>query len=343
MARENKMKKLIHLSGLVLALFSVACSPKNEAADPIPAEPQAWEWQQVANFNGQAQRGSMAFAIDNAAYVVSGMGSSFVPHRECWKYDAGANAWTRKADFPGTAVIEGVGFTIASKGYLCLGSTNGSAGPVNALWEYEPATNLWTQKTAFPGAARSGSVALVINQKAYILAGSSSLGSEKDVWEYDPLTGHWTQKGDFPGAGRFLPAGFVINGRGYVGTGVLGGPPFSAANDFWEYDPAADIWTRKADFPGTARGYALGFSINNKGYLGMGMTNIDNAGVNMVLARDIWEYDPTGNSWVARGECAGQARAMAVGFVLGSYMYIGGGNNAANQNLLDFWRMRPAQ
>lgn len=337
------MKRPINLSVMLLALLSVACSPKTEAEDPLPAEPQAWEWRQVASFGGQAQRGSMTFAVDNAAYVVSGMGNSFVPHNECWKYDAGTDTWTSRAAFPGTAIIEGVGFAIAQKGYLCLGSTNGSAGAVNATWEYDPALDRWMQKASFPGAARSGSVALVINQKAYILVGSSSLGSEKDVWEYDPAVDHWTKKSDFPGAGRFLPAGFVINNRGYVGTGVLGGPPFIAANDFWEYEPTGDAWTRKTDFPGTARGYAIGFSVSGKGYLGMGMTHIDSSGTNMTLSREIWEYDPAGNNWTARGECAGQARVMAVGFVIGSYLYIGGGNNAGNQNLSDFWRMRPAQ
>jgi hypothetical protein len=46
---------------------------------------------------------------------------------------------------------------------------------------------------------------------------------------------------------------------------------------------------------------------------------------------------------VARGEFAGQARVMAVGFVIGSYIYVGSGNNATGQNLRDFWRMRPGQ
>jgi N-acetylneuraminic acid mutarotase len=337
------MNNPIKLSLFLLALFGIACSPKTEADDPTPTEPQAWEWRQIATFGGQAQRGSMAFAIDNAAYVVSGMGSNFIPHNECWKYDASADAWTGQAAFPGTSVIEGVGFAIAQKGYLCLGSTNGSAGAVNALWEYDPAADRWTQKAAFPGTARSGSVALVINQKAYVLAGSGSLGSEKDVWEYDPAADRWTRKSDFPGAGRFLPAGFVVNNRGYIGTGVLGGPPFIAANNLWEYDPAADSWLRKADFPGTARGYALGFSVGGKGYMGLGMTNIDSSGTNMTLSKEIWEYDPAGNNWVARNEFAGQARVMAVGFVIGSYLYIGSGNNANGQNLRDFWRMRPEQ
>jgi hypothetical protein len=40
--------------------------------------------------------------------------------------------------------------------------------------------------------------------------------------------------------------------------------------DFWEYDPATNTWTQKADFGGTARYSAVGFSIADKGYLGTG-------------------------------------------------------------------------
>ena len=41
-------------------------------------------------------------------------------------------------------------------------------------------------------------------------------------------------------------------------------------NDFWEYDPSTNTWTQKADFGGTARNWAVGFSIGNKGYIGTG-------------------------------------------------------------------------
>ena len=40
--------------------------------------------------------------------------------------------------------------------------------------------------------------------------------------------------------------------------------------DFWEWDQATDVWTRKADFGGIARRDAVGFSIGNKGYIGTG-------------------------------------------------------------------------
>ncbi|HEY4798982.1 MAG TPA: hypothetical protein VII99_07905 [Bacteroidia bacterium] len=39
---------------------------------------------------------------------------------------------------------------------------------------------------------------------------------------------------------------------------AAGGPFF---NDFWEYDPSNNTWTAKANFGGSARFRATGFSI----------------------------------------------------------------------------------
>jgi len=41
-------------------------------------------------------------------------------------------------------------------------------------------------------------------------------------------------------------------------------------NDFWEYDPATNVWVQKVNFGGDAREQAIGFSIGNKGYIGTG-------------------------------------------------------------------------
>jgi hypothetical protein len=41
-------------------------------------------------------------------------------------------------------------------------------------------------------------------------------------------------------------------------------------NDFWEYDPATNAWTQKANFAGLARETPVGFAIGNKGYIGCG-------------------------------------------------------------------------
>ena len=56
---------------------------------------------------------------------------------------------------------------------------------------------------------------------------------------------------------------------------------------------APDTWTQRADFGGTARSGAVGFSIGSKGYIGMGW-DIDG-----YLRKDFWEYEPSaGLPWL---------------------------------------------
>ena len=49
--------------------------------------------------------------------------------------------------------------------------------------------------------------------------------------------------------------------------------PDTDCNDFWEYDPTTNTWTQKANFGGTPRDGAVGFSIGSKGYIGTGEIN----------------------------------------------------------------------
>ena len=65
---------------------------------------------------------------------------------------------------------------------------------------------------------------------------------------------------------RISAVGFSVGGRGYLTTGyaiLYGGN----RKDLWEYDPVTDGWTQRADLPGEARKEAVGFAINDKGYV----------------------------------------------------------------------------
>src|SRR6266568_4087795 len=79
---------------------------------------------------------------------------------------------------------------------------------------------------------------------------------------------------------------------------------------------AQDTWTQKADFAGTARYRAVGFSIGSKGYIGTG-TATDG------IKKDFWEYDPTANSWTQKADFGGVARYYSSGFSVSSKGYIG--------------------
>lgn len=236
----------------------------------------------------------------------------------------------------GTPVIEGVGFSIADVGYVCVGNTNvAPEHRVQEVWEYDPLEDSWTRKADFPGAGRSGCTAVTIGAKAYVLGGYSDtyLG---ETWEYDPALDVWTQKSGCPGGGRFMPCAFAAGDRIYVGTGS-GADGVLA--DFWEYDPASDTWTRKADLPGQPRAYAIGVSIADKGYVGLGVSQFVQP---LPLMRDVWQYDPEADAWSQVADFVGQPRIMTSAFALGQDLYVGPGSNANSRNVGDVWRVRPA-
>lgn len=146
----------------------------------------------------------------------------------------------------------------------------------------------------------------------------------KDFWEYDPATNIWTQKADFPGDRRRGASGFSIGNKGYLGLGAamrdLGSDgPWEGylAKDFWEYDPATDTWTRKADVGGPARHNTRGVAIGNKGYIIWGQDSGH-------VFNESWEYDPTTDAWTRKADPPGALLAPSA-FVIGNKAYYGMG------------------
>lgn len=81
-------------------------------------------------------------------------------------------------------------------------------------------------------------------------------------------------------------------------------------------------WLRKADFRGSARLGAIGFSAGNKGYITGGMDTAN------LLKNDLWEFDPQANSWAQKASFPGNARQSAVVFSIGTKAYITTGYDA---------------
>lgn len=92
---------------------------------------------------------------------------------------------------------------------------------------------------------------------------------------------------------------------------------------------AQNTWTQKANFGGTSRSDAVGFSIGTKGYIG---TGFDGTG----YVQDFWEYDQGTDAWTQKANFSGAGRASAVGFSIGTKGYIGTGWNGVSY-YQDFW------
>lgn len=158
---------------------------------------------------------------------------------------------------------------------------------------------------------------------------------------------YWTQKANFGGGAREYGVGFSIEDKGYLGTGAIwkNGRWYKLCNDFWEYDPVTDVWAQKADFGGTARYGAVGFSIDKMGYVGTGMSNGFFISYN-VLNRDFWGYDPKENTWTQKSDFGGTVRWRATGFSLQGKGYVGTGYDEGKHGAWpfrsDFWEYDPA-
>ncbi|MBK8505893.1 MAG: beta-propeller fold lactonase family protein [Saprospiraceae bacterium] len=245
------------------------------------------------------------------------------------------DSWIQRGDFGGIERYGAAGFSIDGKGYIGTGYTGGLRK--NDFWEFDPASNTWAQKADFGGSSRFWTVSFCIGSKGYIGTGFDGTFT-KDFWEYDPVSNTWVQKADFGGTARIRASGFSIGNKGYLGTGNDGSTIHeNFRRDFWEYDPSSNSWVQKADFGGTARHWASGFTIGDKGYLGTGSNNISGG------TEDFWQYDPNSNTWVQKANFAGTISFAAVGFSIGSKGYIGTGAAGVNSNYVrHLWEYDPS-
>ncbi|MDX2174569.1 MAG: kelch repeat-containing protein [Bacteroidota bacterium] len=187
-------------------------------------------------------------------------------------------------------------------------------------------SNQWCQGLNFLGGGRQEGVAFSINNKGYFGTGFNASNSLKfnDFWEYDPIENTWSQKANFPGVERADAVGFAINNKGYVGTGRGNSNGVGYLGDFWEYDPSANQWTKKADY-NTACAFCFAFSIGNKGYVGGGtyITTPVNS------SYEFYEFDPNNGSlgtWTKKANLL-VARSYAIGFSIGGKGYYGLGSD----------------
>ena len=151
----------------------------------------------------------------------------------------------------------------------------------------------------------------------------------------------WTKKADFTAGKRERAVAFSIGDYGYVSTGI--DTAEILLKDLWQYDPNTDTWMQKADLPGAARRDAIAFSVNGKGYVG---TGIDNA--NALLGtklKDLWEYDPTTNSWTQKADfpgSGGNGIYFATAFSADNKGYICGGKWGPSLYSSQLWEYKPS-
>jgi N-acetylneuraminic acid mutarotase len=217
-----------------------------------------------------------------------------------------------------------VAFVINNVAYVGTGSTQ-SETYTKDFYKYDPETDTWAEISSLPGLARSNAVAFVIDGKGYVGLGASASASTPslvDFYAYDPAEDSWEAVEDYGGYSRYSATAFVVDGKAYVGTGSNSGRKLFWMDDIWEYNPAIDYWRPKNDFEGDGRHSAIGFTIGNFGYLGLGNgAGPDGNGTDYFS--DIWRYDPSDDSWTQITPFRGAGRQDPVVFVKSNRAYVG--------------------
>ncbi len=138
----------------------------------------------------------------------------------------------------------------------------------------------------------------------------------------------------FPGYGRVAAVSFTIGNFAYVGLGNNSDDDNRVYyKDFWKYDPALDQWSQIADFPGDGRTGGVAFSVNGKGYVGLGYN-----GIKIQYFADFYEYDPLNNSWKKVTDFPAGATSVPTAFVIENIAYVGSGNVTGKGRSGDFWK-----
>jgi len=132
----------------------------------------------------------------------------------------------------------------------------------------------------------------------------------------------WVRRADAGTIPKNYGIGFAIENKLYFGTGSNG---TYTTNDFWEYNPTTNLWTRKQNLP-IAKSASVSFSVGSKGYVCSGNGQAD-----------LWEYDPQLNTWSQKANLGGVGRSLASAFVIGGIGYVGLGKSNTGAFLNDLW------
>lgn len=146
----------------------------------------------------------------------------------------------------------------------------------------------------------------------------------------------WIMRADFGGHAMGAAASFSNDTVGYVLPGNYKDDSthsYVYPNQLWQYNPAHDVWTRKADFPGIERWGGVCFTIGTKAYYGL----TDGA------VPDFWEYDLIADSWRRLDSFPGGDRRYSISFKVGGRGYAGLGVKDVPGPSSDIWEYDQSQ
>lgn len=279
------------------------------------------------------------FVIKDKVYFAN---STSANDKDFWEYDPVTDSWQRKADIPGPPYSLRVAFSVNNVGYIGTGDCQayycsmGYTGSCS-FYSYSPEKDSWEGVSYLvEGPAINGGIYGAIGFQdenyGYMFAGLAPPDYYYHIpisnyWRYDPSQDKWETIGVFSEFNPYLlsPSGFQIEGKFYIGCGE-NNTAEKYNSSFWVFNPTTNTWEDIAEFPGTPRRGAVGFSKGGYGYVGLGYNK------NYGTLNDFWRYDPNQNEWRRIADLPSSAREGAVSAIVNDRVFVGLG---AQEN--DLW------
>jgi N-acetylneuraminic acid mutarotase len=205
-------------------------------------------------------------------------------------------------------------------------------------------SNSWLTRADMPndrGNATAASVTNAQNQTVlYVFGGrrvraNGSAGAQlRDLQAYNTATNSWTFKTPSPGPIEYSHGARAIGGKIYIAGGKEG---FSASSRLlWQYNPAADSWTRKRDLPVEGSAGVSGV-INGKLYVLTRCEDCDNPDyLPPNDPRFFGAYDPAADQWTPLAlPPGGRDHQHGAAGVIGGKLYVAGGRETSALDIYD--------
>lgn len=185
----------------------------------------------------------------------------------------------------------------------------------------------------------NNNIAGYINPATFVLNGTIYVGGGNtgtltiDILLYlEKTTNLWRSTANripiSSGSSGGVAASFAIGNIGYILE--------RGATYLYPYDATNDRWLTRVSYPGSKIEYAIGESVNNKGYIIGGQ----NHGGTKPPSKNAYEYDPISNKFTPINYDSQLGdRVMANSFVINGLIYVFGGDKNVNN---DLWVYNPS-
>jgi hypothetical protein len=233
-----------------------------------------------------------AVAVEDIIYAFKFADEAFTtPGGDVYAWHPKSGRWSARAKAPLSRA--NASLVRADSRLFAIGGFTAPNTPTGAVEEYVPATNSWIRRKEMPTPrGRLGTV--LLDGRIYALGGTGKDGVHTDAVEvYDLATDTWSQKHRLSKPLMGIQA-VAARGRIYKlkGTEVRDGR-WTFVMDFEEYDPVADVWTRKA--PWVFESEPLDVALLDGRLFVFGAGAFSGA-----QAHSLKEYDFQGDRWLIR-------------------------------------------